>query len=491
MASFFLMGGHDFDLKRNDIASYLLKLVKPNPLILLFPTAHLDKEKAVKNFKREFSGLTYRLETINLEERIDHETILARAIEADILYFTGGNTASCLSFLKESGYDKLLFKLASLDVVIAGVSAGAMLFCHYGLADANAYKDNNKYYNYSLIECLNIIDISLAPHFNEDDRILYFKDFLTTEKAYALDNNTAIYIKNNRVVTFYAIDGYRVFSFDKGNNYRMVPLKKEKIVTLGPKGTFSDLATKTYIGQENTFYAITYENSMQKVAMQLDDNNYAILPIENSIDGYVTEVIDIMHEYNLKIKSVIKLPVNFTFITKACKIENVKKVYVQFKAKGQCLNFINQYGFEVIETESNILSLEKLNESISEYGAIVPSHINTASFNIKVLNVSDFPNNYTRFVVLKKNLEFELKNEFRCAILIEPSTDHPGLLMDALLKFKEEDINIEVIMSRPVKKRLGTYYFYIEFATKKDNYFRLIGKFKQMSNFKIYELGIF
>ncbi len=488
MASFYLIGGHDFDLKSNLIAKNLLNLAKTCPKILYIPICATNKEKALNNLKKEFYGLDYQLQVIHLEEYPSFENVLNLATNADIIYFPGGNTSKALNFLKTTGYDKLIFNLSKLDVIIAGVSAGAMIFCEYGLADANSYKDHDEYYNYKLINGLGILAITFCPHFDEGNRILYFKDELTTNHAFALENNTAIYLENEKLVNFYNVKKYHVYYFSKANNYIMNVLKKEKLITLGPEGTFSHQAALKYEKENSLLFELCLKNSLQQIESSFSNAKYALLPLENSIDGFVTETIDILARNNFYFIDEIEIPVNFNFISKTRNLKDVKKVFVSFKAKGQCIRFIHDNNLEVVETDSNMMSYERIKNSDETYGAIVPSHLDIKNFHTNAKNIQDIDHNFTRFILLSKEKEKNKQENLKYSLIIEPILDEPGILMNVLLQFKEENINIEAIMSRPMKKVIGTYYFYIEFKTNEYSYHRLLNNLSLNKKIKVHPL---
>lgn len=494
MARFYLIGGHDFDLKNNYIAHRLIELSgKKEPRILFFPTAALDIKRAINSFKREFEGLSYIFDLADLKSSKKDE-ILAKIDLADIYYFCGGNTSELMRFLYESGYDKLLLDLVKTNKIIAGVSAGAILWTKFGLTDTESYIDHDNFYNYKRISGLGVLDFAFCPHFNLGDRVLHFKQMLAdVDIAYALDEDTAIYINGKNTQIFKANRGLNVYKFMKDENYIMNKIDVKKIITLGPSGTFSEVACKKLSEYEGMDYQIEFYPTISLAAKNIAEYGFGILPFENTLDGYVQETLDMLHKYDLYIDKDISVPVHFKFVTKADNINNVKKIYVQFKAKGQCLDFINKYGFEVIETESNVTSYEKLKNSGPTYGAIIPMHINDSLFKFTIENVEDSENNTTRFLVLKKNPDAYSDGDLTCSLILDAKKDEPGILIEALVKFYALKINLNAIMSRPTKEELGKYFFYTEFKTCKNikEISSLIERINEEGNFKIKCLGFY
>ena len=269
----------------------------------------------------------------------------------------------------------------------------------------------------------------------------------------------------------------------------------KKIAVLGPKGTYSDIAANKYKELINEDIEIDYYPSIIKSINAIDDDTITICPFENVLDGFVTEALDQIIKSNLNIIYQLKLPIDFAFVSNAKSIEDVKHIYVQFKAYGQCLEFITNNNFEIIKTESNIVSLNKLLESDNSYGAIIPIHKAYKNFNLKILNIADSKHNETRFfVVTNKNKEFKINDDFEASLVFDAIEDRPGILYSILSEFNLKNINLKSILSRPDKTIMGKYNFYIEVSGKcneLDNLYELIDKFMKHKDYRIRVLGIY
>jgi prephenate dehydratase len=240
------------------------------------------------------------------------------------------------------------------------------------------------------------------------------------------------------------------------------------IGTLGPEGTFSDMAVKKYIKETGGDFKIEYCSSIKKTlegAGTLYD--YCLLPIENFSEGFVTLVLDALVDANLNIIGEILLPINFSFVSHCEKVHDISKVFVQFVAKNQCAEFLESLSdVEVISTESNIYSLTKLtNENEQFCGAIVPCNsYNKKDFNTVISNVNDFQNNQTRFLVLaKEELREEVEGDiqYKTSIIVLIDDDYPGQLTEILAPLSQRGINLSSITSRPTRTVFGRYNFFI------------------------------
>jgi len=243
----------------------------------------------------------------------------------------------------------------------------------------------------------------------------------------------------------------------------------KKMAVLGPKGTYSDIAKDSYLKNNNLEYEIVYYPSILKTALAVDDDTIAILPFENTLDGFVLESMDAIISNNLHISSQIKLDIDFAFVSNAKSINDVKEVYCQFKAYGQCLEFVSKYNFSILTTQSNIESLNRLEDKSESFGAIVPVHaIKDKSFNTVLLHIADSKENQTRFFIVEKNTSICEADDVNLSIVITAALDRPGILFDILKEFHELGINLKSILSRPMKTQMGKYKFYIECEMKQE-----------------------
>lgn len=245
---------------------------------------------------------------------------------------------------------------------------------------------------------------------------------------------------------------------------------KTVIGTLGPEGTFSDIATKKYIEASGFDFKISYFKSIKSTLLAVGKEcDFGILPIENYSEGFVSVVLDTMVDSKLFIIGEVLLPIHFSFVTNAKSLEEVKTLFVQFVAKNQCCDFIDSLGdIDIVSTESNIASLDSVKRGCaSSAGAIVPaSALSKGDFLITHDNVNDFYNNKTRFLVFSSKPQHSEKREeenYKTSIVVYNDHDRPGLLETILTPFSKRNINLISITSRPTKKTFGRYNFFIAF----------------------------
>ena len=246
-----------------------------------------------------------------------------------------------------------------------------------------------------------------------------------------------------------------------------------RIVTLGPAGTFSELATKKFIQQQSAICDVYFLPTIRKALHEIGQScDIGIIPIENFSEGFIALVLDLLVELDLCIIDEVMLPIEFSFVSNAKQIKDIEQLFVQFVAQGQCLEFIqNLNKVNIHLTESNIESLEKCIDANDKAGAIVPSgSFSPQDFASTINKVNDYDNNQTRFLALsKKPLYTNPKLANKTSIIVLDDDDHPGLLGEVLQSFSARRINLTNIISRPTRKMFGKYHFFIEFEGNKQD----------------------
>jgi len=243
------------------------------------------------------------------------------------------------------------------------------------------------------------------------------------------------------------------------------------IATLGPKDTFSDLATKQYIQAiqdehihtaQIKYYA-TLTQTFQAVGSECQ---LGVLPIENLSEGYVQVVLDQLLDTKLSVVSELLLPIQFSFVGYCEQLSELTDLYVQFVAHGQCSEFINGLeGVKIHNTQSNIESLVLAQAQGKSAGAIIPQHALSRANDATLINkdVTNYANNQTRFLVLSETAQARIEGkEYKTTLVVNNKQDCPGVLGNIVSAFALQKVNLTSIMSRPTRSQIGNYHFFID-----------------------------
>ncbi len=253
---------------------------------------------------------------------------------------------------------------------------------------------------------------------------------------------------------------------------RLDTSKIRKLLFLGPRGSYSDFAKNKFIDAFNLNCVSTNLKSISGIIKALKDENNedmaAVIPIENSIEGIVRETLDnlsSLKKEGFKILAETTLNVEHALIGFCDKKSEIKVVRSHPQALAQCKRYLQaNFADSLIEeatlsTSAAIRSLSKEEPSIAAIGSVECARM----YDIPVVEekINDEENNQTRFIFLGKFLAPQTGND---KTSITFSTENKaGALSKILTILEENNINMSYIDSRPSKKELGEYVFYIDF----------------------------
>mgnify|MGYP006297660569 CR=1 FL=1 len=251
-----------------------------------------------------------------------------------------------------------------------------------------------------------------------------------------------------------------------------------KILTLGPKGSFSEIASKNFLRNFNEEGQISFCSSIsevfENVFKNLEKELFGVIPVENMIDGSVGESLDLLYKYSsIEVISEVIIPINLCLASKSS-LKDVSKVISHPKAIGQCREYVLKKGFRTESELSTSSAMKRVSENNSNEGlAAIGTREAAEYYGLNVLdeNIEDNKNNVTRFFVIssnknlfqEKNKKQDDKKSYKTSLAIHPTSDEPGLLLKILEPFSKKGVNLTKIESRPTKVNLGEYIFYIDF----------------------------
>lgn len=238
---------------------------------------------------------------------------------------------------------------------------------------------------------------------------------------------------------------------------------KAKIAVQGTEASYGDI-TAHQIFQKGE---ITYFDSFEKIFKAVDEEEceYGVLPIENSNYGSVNEVYDLMAKNNFYIACDYKLEINHCLLAKkGTKFEDIKEVISHEQALGQCSEFFRKNP-HIKKTSfiNTALAAKYVKESQRNDLAALASKSSAELLDLDILEekVQDNQFNFTRFIVISKQMKI-YKNANKISIILE--IDHkPGALYELIGKFASLDLNLTKIESRPISGRDFEFIFYFDF----------------------------
>jgi len=227
-------------------------------------------------------------------------------------------------------------------------------------------------------------------------------------------------------------------------------------VTLGPAGTYSHRAAKA-VAEE-----VSFRESVAGIvkAVAVGQFDRGVIAIENSIDGSVTESLDALVDHEVAVVREVVTPIRHALIASS---ESFDVVASHSKALAQCRDFLAAKYPEA--SPEAVASTARGVEHAREDSAVAAiAHPDTAGDDLEVLaeDIQDTDSNATRFFIVAPIAERSTAGG-KSTVIVYPSTDYPGLLLELLEAFADRDINLSRIESRPSGTRLGDYLFHVDF----------------------------
>lgn len=205
---------------------------KPNFLFISLASSFGDSYyKVIKNIYKDLGCETGKISNKTLTHM---EVVEQKIKKADIIYVGGGDTLKLISILKENNMDKMITEALDRGCVLAGISAGAILACKYGLSDVEIM--NNISDKYIKINGLGYLDYMFVPHFDTDEKKENdLKEALkgTNINALCFDNGTAIIVDESDTSLIRSIPGKKVYKiYYKNDEYIKQELEFDKKIEL-------------------------------------------------------------------------------------------------------------------------------------------------------------------------------------------------------------------------------------------------------------------
>jgi len=234
---------------------------------------------------------------------------------------------------------------------------------------------------------------------------------------------------------------------------------------LGPEGTFTELATIRFFAGR-PYRGIPYPDIASALhAVQEGEIMAAVVPAENSLEGTVSITLDVLvHEVDLFIVGEIVLPVVHHLLGKHKNLSAYTRVLSHPHALAQCRRFLQQYLPQALrEPVISTAEAARLVGASDQPWAAIGTELAAARYGLDTVarEIQDHAHNATRFIVCSRDTAGPTGND-KTSIAFSLPVDRPGELYHALGEFATRGINLTKIESRPAKKGMGLYIFFID-----------------------------
>lgn len=235
---------------------------------------------------------------------------------------------------------------------------------------------------------------------------------------------------------------------------------------LGPQGTFTEEALEAEL---SPYFEtkIPYRTVPDVIhAVQAGDVDSGLVPIENSIEGSVNVTLDTLaFESDLFIEREVVHPIRHQLAARTgVPLKEITRILSHPQPAAQCRRFLERKLRGVPVVAANSTAEAAKNVSLSrEPLAAVTTALAAEGYGLEILeeDIEDHPSNATRFVVVGRERAKPTGND-KTSLACFIRENRPGSLLELLQEFASRGINLTKIESRPTKKVLGEYYFFID-----------------------------
>ena len=233
---------------------------------------------------------------------------------------------------------------------------------------------------------------------------------------------------------------------------------------LGPVGTFTEAALKKISTEADS--RVPYANVTAALdAVRTGEAAYALVPIENSVEGVVARTLDeLATGAPLVIAGEVTLPVSFALMSLPGRTE-ISTIATHPHAEAQCRTYIAQRypHAELVPTTSTAAPAQAL--SRGEFDAAIASSAAAEHFGLTIIeeNIGDNDGAVTRFVLVQKPGQIpKPTGDDRTSVALFIDGARAGALLEILTVFANYNVNLTFIQSRPTGRELGHYHFIID-----------------------------
>ncbi|AFK18150.1 prephenate dehydratase [Haloferax mediterranei ATCC 33500] len=226
-------------------------------------------------------------------------------------------------------------------------------------------------------------------------------------------------------------------------------------VTLGPAGTYSHRAARAVADD------VAFRESVTSIVKAVADGSFerGVVPIENSIEGSVSESLDAVADSDVSVVQEIVTPIRHALLAQS---EDFDTVASHSQALAQCRTYLDE-NYPDVKLEavaSTARGVERARDDPSVAGI---GHPDNSGDDLQIIaaDIQDRSSNATRFLVVAP-ASARSDAGGKSSLVVYPNANYPGLLLELLEAFAERDINLSRIESRPSGNRLGDYLFHID-----------------------------
>jgi len=278
-------------------------------------------------------------------------------------------------------------------------------------------------------------------------------------EAEVIERNSTL-ISNEDLRSYYI--NFLRSNMELSKNYQHRLLEGMRVAYSGVKGAFANIAAARIFPDANVLPYSDFKSAYNAVVD--GECDCVVLPIENSHNGDVGQVMDLAFFGSLYINGVYDISVVQNLLAiKGTTMDQIKEVISHPQALGQCADYIKKHGFKTIEAVNTAVAAQLVAESGRHDIAAIGSDEAAEEYGLKKLeaHINESNNNTTRFVVLSRTGKAPSPTDGHFIMLFTVKNE-AGALGKAISVIGQHGFNLKALKSRPTKELIWEYYFYAE-----------------------------
>ncbi len=244
----------------------------------------------------------------------------------------------------------------------------------------------------------------------------------------------------------------------------MTPASLARVAHLGPRGTYTEAAAMLAAPGATCLPTATVAAAVAAVEQGAADA--AVCAIENSIEGTVPDTLDqlLRPDFALAVRGEVVLPIRHALVGAAgIDLAAATVVYSHPQALAQCRRHLAELAPRAQPTAA-LSTAAAIEAAIAEPGTLAVGNEHAAALygaQLYAQDIGDEPGNETRFVLIART-DHEPTGDDKTSLAFTTQHDRPGSLVEVLLYFARRGINMTRVESRPTRRQLGTYVFFVD-----------------------------
>jgi prephenate dehydratase len=267
----------------------------------------------------------------------------------------------------------------------------------------------------------------------------------------------------------------------------------KKVTIQGYEGSFHQVAARQFFGKNVEVIPCATFKEVVRIGEDAKQSDGAVMAMENSIAGSILPNYNLLQKSKLQVIGEVYLSISQNLLVyPGVQLEEIKEVHSHPMAILQCLDYLEDQAWKLVESEDTALSAKQIRQHKSKHTAAIASKLAAQLYDLDVItpDIHTLKNNITRFLIMVPlKQKMEITDADKASIYFQ--TDHSkGILSKVLAKIAKGGANLSKLQSMPIPGSTFKYGFYadIEFEQKKqlDN---LLAELKMMTNsFKVFGL---